>query len=308
MVLQLARNTEPLESVSPVSRCLYSNQIGWWIKKQGYTQEEVADAIGIARRTLSNYIAGTRVVPRSYLEKIAATLGCDLEDLTLPSTYAKNPPNDRLKRERELRGLSQADVAEKVGTDQKIVSRWECGVSVPVPYYRQKLCKLFGKTAEELGFMPGAADGVSNTPAKRPNHHLRHVRELRGWSQGRLAEEIGTDEKRIGVWERGESIPSPFFQEKLCNLFGKNAAELGLLSETTTSLNNASSRAFPTLATEEHVFHAFEVVDGCLMVSTPQQMPSRMLCKDEHEASKQRKTTIQSASSSLQANKIFQRK
>src|SRR5690349_4820941 len=61
--------------------------------------------------------------------------------------------NNRLRYERELRGWSQADLAEKVGTTQKIVSRWERGENVPVPYYRQKLCKLFGKNASELGLL-----------------------------------------------------------------------------------------------------------------------------------------------------------
>lgn len=70
------------EATSP-----YPNNIGWWIKKQGYTQEEVADEIGIARRTLSNYIAGKRVAPRYCLEKIAKTIGREIEDLTLQSEH-----------------------------------------------------------------------------------------------------------------------------------------------------------------------------------------------------------------------------
>ena len=68
----------------------YPNTIGWWIKQQGYTQEEVADAVGIARRTLSNYIAGRRVTPRHSLEKIAQTIGCDIEALTVQSVHETN--------------------------------------------------------------------------------------------------------------------------------------------------------------------------------------------------------------------------
>jgi hypothetical protein len=33
------------------------------------------------------------------------------------------------------------------------VGRWERGESTPNPYYRTKLCVLFGKNAEELGFI-----------------------------------------------------------------------------------------------------------------------------------------------------------
>lgn len=58
---------------------------------------------------------------------------------------------------------------------------------------------------------------------------LRQERELRGWSQARAAEELGTTPNTISAWERGISVPSPYFREKLCRLLAKNAQELGLL-------------------------------------------------------------------------------
>src|SRR5689334_14695987 len=60
-------------------------------------------------------------------------------------------------------------------------------------------------------------------------HILRQERELRGWSQARTAQELGTTPNTISAWERGLSLPSPYFREKLCALLGKNAQELGLL-------------------------------------------------------------------------------
>lgn len=65
-------------------------------------------------------------------------------------------PNRRLKQARELRGWSQARVAEKIGTDATTVSRWERGLFSPTPYFREKLCKLFDQNAEELGLMESA--------------------------------------------------------------------------------------------------------------------------------------------------------
>lgn len=62
-------------------------------------------------------------------------------------------PNRRLKQARELRGWSQAKVAEAIGTDATTVSRWERGLFSPTPYFRERLCKLFGKNAEELGLL-----------------------------------------------------------------------------------------------------------------------------------------------------------
>lgn len=64
---------------------------------------------------------------------------------------------------------------------------------------------------------------------KKPNNILRHERQVRGWSQQRIAEFLGTSEDVVSRWERGERKPSPFFQEKLCVLYGKTAVELGFI-------------------------------------------------------------------------------
>ena len=63
------------------------------------------------------------------------------------------PWHQILRRERQRRGWSQEDIAEKIGGEKKSVSRWESGKTFPSPYYRQKLVELFGKSAEELGLL-----------------------------------------------------------------------------------------------------------------------------------------------------------
>ena len=64
-------------------------------------------------------------------------------------------PNERLRRVRSLKGWSQADLAEQVGTSYEMVSRWERGVTVPSFYYRERLCAALGQSAEELGLLRG---------------------------------------------------------------------------------------------------------------------------------------------------------
>ncbi len=94
---------------------------------------------------------------------------------------------------------------------------------------------------------------------KKPNKKLQRERELYGWSQARVAEKLGTTVKRVSMWECGDATPDRYYQEKLCDLFGKNAQELGLLDQesgdeddpqenSTTQLdssNNASSLPHP---------------------------------------------------------------
>jgi|SRR5450755_2297151 transcriptional regulator with XRE-family HTH domain len=61
--------------------------------------------------------------------------------------------NKNLRRERELRGWSQRILAELVDTTEQVVNRWESGHHKPNRHFQTQLCQLFGKSAEELGFM-----------------------------------------------------------------------------------------------------------------------------------------------------------
>ncbi len=62
-------------------------------------------------------------------------------------------------------------------------------------------------------------------------HPLKVERELRGWSQARVAEAVGTNTRTVIRWEQRQTIPYPYYRERLCELFGKNARELGLLAD-----------------------------------------------------------------------------
>ena len=64
--------------------------------------------------------------------------------------------------------------------------------------------------------------------SERPNNKLRQERKLRGWSQRRVAEAIGTAEDQVSRWETG-ATPGKYYQEALCKLFEKNAVELGFI-------------------------------------------------------------------------------
>jgi transcriptional regulator with XRE-family HTH domain len=82
-------------------------------------------------------------------------------------------------------------------------------------------------------------------PNPHYNQRLREARKLRGWSQDYVAKAIGaTDEKLVGRWERGEHVPSPYYQKLLCELFAKNAQELGFVEGTSPALP-ADGQALP---------------------------------------------------------------
>ncbi len=77
-------------------------------------------------------------------------------------------PNTKLRHARELRGWSQRYVAERVGTNEHVVSRWESGQHKPNKYFQTELCKLFGLNAEELGFIPAHEKDETTPQSKAP--------------------------------------------------------------------------------------------------------------------------------------------
>lgn len=80
---------------------------------------------------------------------------------------------------------------------------------------------------------------------RQPNQLLRQQRLMRGWSQKRLADQLyemsegdggaGINADMVSKWERGEKQPRPYYQEKLCMLFGTTADQLGFLAIRATS-------------------------------------------------------------------------
>lgn len=79
------------------------------------------------------------------------------------------PRRIRLAEERYRRNWSQQDLADLLQTTRLSISRWEQGRTRPTPYYRQRLCELFGLSAEALGLSSSSLPRLtveSKEPAK----------------------------------------------------------------------------------------------------------------------------------------------
>lgn len=76
-------------------------------------------------------------------------------------------PNGLLRHEREKKGWSQNKLAEFIGADPTMVSRWETGERKPDHEYQEKLCNLFQRDTVELGF-------IKKLPGTEPSSELWH--------------------------------------------------------------------------------------------------------------------------------------
>src|SRR5260221_13653052 len=59
---------------------------------------------------------------------------------------------------------------------------------------------------------------------------LKQERDRRGWTQSQLAEQVGTTQTNVSRWEKGETVPGPYYRQRLGALFGKTLTELGFVS------------------------------------------------------------------------------
>src|SRR5436309_5606917 len=85
-----------------------------------------------------------------------------------------------------------------------------------------------------------------------PNERLRRARSLKGWSQAKLAEEVGSSFEMVSRWERGVTVPTLYFRTQLCDVLGMTAEELGLVHSTNELL---------TIPTSPFVFLACSYAD-----------------------------------------------
>jgi transcriptional regulator with XRE-family HTH domain len=129
--------------------------------------------------------------------------------------------------------------------------------------------------------------GKLSMPGKKaaqatPNYMLRRARQERGWSQQEVADRIGAPQSFLVTrWERGTALPGAHYRQKLCELFGKSAFELGLLQvdPVTSILPNPQVSIFdPAIPLPLTKTHALVGRDS-LLVQLKQQ-----LCASENVA------------------------
>lgn len=70
------------------------------------------------------------------------------------SDGTKQTIGEILKRLRQEKLWSQAELASRIGTTPVSVGRWENNITRPNLHFQQQLCEIFAKSPEELGFLP----------------------------------------------------------------------------------------------------------------------------------------------------------
>lgn len=105
-------------------------RVGENIKKfrvaKGWTQEELADKVGLSKNGLWNYENGKREVGIDTLDKIAEALGIKISELIEESNVSVvSRVGENIKKARKAKGMGQAELAEALGKSLRMVQKYE---------------------------------------------------------------------------------------------------------------------------------------------------------------------------------------
>lgn len=230
----------------------YGQRLRYERKLKGWTRDGLAEMLDVFKVYIGKWEREEVFPYPSDQQKLSKLFGKTAQELgftpaasskgrtLLPNRKATETFRRQLKHERESRGWSRNDLARRLGVSDSNISRWEHGETFPAHDYWQKLTELFGKTVQELGLVPNVPEQEAIAGSSyNYGQKLKYHRKLKAWSQKRLASEIGTTPRSIVRWERGETLPELRFQQRLCELFGKDPEELGFIQELVELINIA---------------------------------------------------------------------
>ena len=131
---------------------------------------------------------------------------------------------------RNKKGLSQSDVANKLGYTPQLVSLWEKDRAIPDLSIISKYASLLGIDLE--GFINCKEQKKNDNCVNRSfdikkfSTNLRYLRKKNNLFQSDLATKLGVNVKTIVYWENGSSIPSIDNFLTLCEVFKTSFDEL----------------------------------------------------------------------------------
>lgn len=223
---------------------------------RGWTRDTLAEMLGVYKTYIGRWEREETLPSYPDQQRLCELFGKTAQELGISDAPDQSPPyylltgNEtdlfglKLKHEREARGWSQYGLALALEMPYSNISRWERGETLPAHNYWQKLTELFGKTAQELGLVPNVPEKEATASASHNyGQRLKYYRKLNAWDQKRLAREIGATTRSIVRWEQGETLPELRFQQRLCELFGKDPEELGFVQVQVELTDMASSPA-----------------------------------------------------------------
>lgn len=117
---------------------------------------------------------------------------------------------------RKKSGLSQEEVAEKLGVSRQTVSKWEQGETVPDIYQTKKLASIYRMTLDELTDFDFELNNIQEIIEKTNEEKSSKIDWTKAWSK-----------KYPVLAEYQKEVKTDFYAEELCSLLRKLKSDCG---------------------------------------------------------------------------------
>lgn len=112
---------------------------------------------------------------------------------------------------RKQAGLTQDELALKIGVSRQAISKWESGGAYPDLSNIQTLCAFFSVTADTFVHpkyeTPVAAADAFEFDESELGNNIKRIRSARGITQEVFAEQMKVSRQSVSKWENGTVIP-----------------------------------------------------------------------------------------------------
>lgn len=216
------------DDMREVTSATPNNKLKELREAKGLSLRELGSKVGMDSTTLNQIENGKRNLTARTAQVLSDFFGVPIDQLfgrvELDTIGSKRSGRNKeinsiigknIKKFREDRGLTQAQLGEIVGRGDSTVRMWELGSSEPDSETLLKLSECFGVS---VGCLLGKDDGTEKISVHKTR--LKELRESKGLTLRELAEALGVDFSTLGHIENGRSNFSIESLQRACAYFG----------------------------------------------------------------------------------------
>lgn len=200
------------------------NRIAEFRKAKGYTQQQLADMIGVHWITMSKFERSKVKLPKKYLSELAPLLGASISELMsgheaaakeIALEEAGSSPQRRLREARLTAGFATARAASRsFGWNANIYRNHENGdraiglaeIEIYASAFKVELSWIaFGN--EHPASKTIVASGEHRTEIDSLGYRMLRIRTRMGIAQEHLAKACEVDQSLVIQWEENRAVP-----------------------------------------------------------------------------------------------------
>ena len=198
-----------------------STTVGDHLKKKrldlDLSQPETARRLGVSDCTLRNWEKSHYSPKTKYLPEIIKFLGYT------PWQTSSRTLRERILKKREQLGLSQKQLALRIGVSPDTIADWESGQTKPSPWLLRTLAAYFAHGGRPIiGQQTFEANKLLFSERLKLflGRHLKRRRQSLGLTQSQLAERLDTTIWAVRGWEENRYIPKVHHIRRIIEFLG----------------------------------------------------------------------------------------